>query len=431
MESREKAYIIEGVRTPFVKAGKELRNFFAHQLGRLSLTELLYKSDCDPGNIEAVIFGNVAQPAEVSNIARVIALTAGLRTDVNALTLQQNCATGMQTVITASERIRFGLNTSIVCGAVDSVSNIPLKTNRHMSEFYAQLASKGTLLEKLSVMKSFRPEYFQPVVAIAEYLKDGYTGLSMGHTAEISAKLLRISREEQDLWALRSHKRAEEGQNNSLFQDEVFPIFIGPDYKTVLTRDNSVRYNQSAVALKKLKPVFDREIGSVTKGNMAPLVDGAAALMLMSGERAKADGFTPEFFIRAVGHGALPPQYMGIAPVLAIHSILTQEGLSLKDIDLFEINEIFASHLLSVFQMIKDPKRVDFLPDGISFADELDREKVNVNGGTIAIGHALSVSSARIIIHLMKEMRRRDLSLGIAATAANGGQGLALLIERS
>lgn len=424
-------YIIEGVRTPFVKAGNEFSNLFAQDLGRLCVTELLYRADCNPQIIDEVIFGNVAQPSEVSNISRVISLNSGLANTIPAYSVQRNCASGIQAIINGADAIKFGKSEAVICGSTDSVSNIPLKTNRHMSEFYAKFSLENSLLEKAKAFRHFRIDFFHPVVAIARYLKDGYSGLTMGETAELIAKQFRISRNEQDEWALRSHQRASAAQNNNLYRQETLSVFIEPDYKKIIDRDLSVRLHQSMKALQKLRPFYDRGFGTVTRGNMAPLVDGATALLIMSKEKAAETNYEPEFKILATSEAAVAPKHMGIAPVYAISSVLKKAKLSLNEIELFEINEIYAAHVLAVIHAINNGNKSEFDYPDLLMKGEIPLEKVNVNGGAIAIGHSLSASSSRIVIHLMKEMKRRNLSLGLATASANGGQALSVILERS
>ncbi|MFC1851272.1 thiolase family protein [candidate division CSSED10-310 bacterium] len=423
--------IIEGIRTPFVKAGRELSNIFAHDLGRLAVTELLYKADCDAAIIDKIIFGVVAQPAEVSNIARVIGLFSGLSPEIPAYTVQLNCASGLRAIASAADQIILKNSTAVICGGVESISNIPLKTNPLMSEFYAQVSSKLSLIEKAKVMQQFRPDFFRPVVALAEYLKDGYSGMAMGQTAELIAKKWGISREAQDLWALRSHERAREAHNNLLHRDEIFPIFIRPDYEKVIERDLSVRYQQSRQALTKLRPFFDRVAGTVTRGNMAPLVDGSAALLVMNSERAVEIGFKPEVRILAYADSAVTPEDMGLAPLVAIAKVLQKAKLKLDQIQLIEVNDTFAAHILALFKACKTSHSNLASTYNCIPSAEINPDIVNVNGGTLAIGHSLAASSARIVIHLMKELQRRDFSLGLAVSAANGGQALAMILERT
>ncbi len=423
--------IVDGVRTPFVKAGNIFDSVSAQELGRIAMRELLERTGVEPGIIDEVIFGNVAQPMDAANVARVIALNAGCPQLVSAQTVSRNCASGMQSIATGFDLIRTGSAHVVVAGGTESMSNIPLVFPKSMSHFLDRLSRARTPLQKLKTLTTLQISMFKPIIALLEGLKDPFCGLNMGQTAQILANEFHISREEQDAFALRSHQKASAAMKSGRFAQEIAEVFL-PSKKTVVSDDVGPRDNQTMEALAKLKPYFDRKHGSVTIGNSCPITDGASALLLMSEEKVAQFKIEPIAWIRSYAFTGLDPRRMGLGPAVAAPMALRRAQLKLPSIGLIEINEAFASQVLSVLKVFANPKLAENI--GIPYSDELqpiDPSILNVNGGAIALGHPVGTSGNRIVLTLAKEMNLRNIQYGLAAICIGGGQGGAMVIEKS
>ena len=280
--------IVDGIRTPFVKAWTLFEDLPAQALGTIVTRELLEMTHLDPNLVDEVIFGAVAQPPEASNVARVISLYAGIPKDKRAYTLSRNCASGLESITSASEKIRCGLDEIVIAGGTESMSNIPLLFGKEITRILTRLNRAKGVIEKLKLISQMRPSHFKPVPGLVLGLTDPVCGLNMGQTAEVLAKEFGITREEQDEFALMSHKRA--AANRAKLREEIVPVMVGPKYDVVVENDNGPRENQTMEALCKLKPYFDRHTGTVTVGNSCQVTDGAAAVLVMDEERAKALG---------------------------------------------------------------------------------------------------------------------------------------------
>lgn len=422
--------IVAGVRTPFAKMGTALKDVPAYDLGRIALAELLARTDIDPNVIDEVIIGNTGNPAEAANMARVVALDAGVPLRVPAHTVHRNCASGMQSITEAFDRIAAGRAEVIVAGGAESMSNIPLLFSHELAEAVAKVSMSKDVPSKVMALSHVRPEHLKPVVGLMEGLTDPFSGLNMGQTAEVLAREFNISRMEQDTYALLSHKRAVAAQKQGRFNDEITPVFIAPQYKTVVEQDVGPRENQTLEALAKLKPVFERDNGTVTAGNACGVTDGASVLLIMKDSKAKALNLEPLGYIRSYAYAGLDPRRMGLGPVFASPLALDQAGLTLKDMELLEINEAFAAQVIACERAAASE---EFCKKelGRSKLGEIDREKLNVNGGAIALGHPVGATGSRLLLTLLLEMQQRDLNLGLAALCVGGGQGGAVVVERS
>jgi acetyl-CoA C-acetyltransferase/acetyl-CoA acyltransferase len=311
------------------------------------------------------------------------------------------------------------------------MSNMPLIYNHDMKELFATLTFAKSPAEKLTAISHFRPQYLKPVVAIMEGLTDPISGLNMGQTAEVLARDFHITREMQDKFAVRSHLRTVEAQKAGKFADEIIPVVTEPDYKEAVTADIGPRDGQSMEALGKLKPFFDRENGTVTPGNACPITDGAAALLLMNAEKAKAEGREILGTIEGFTFTGCEPKRMGLGPVYSTSQLLDEMGVGMKDIDLFELNEAFAAQVIAN-QMAFASKSYCMEKLGRKDAlGELPDDKLNVNGGAIALGNPVGATGTRIILTLLLEMKRRNSHRGLATLCIGGGQGAAFLLERN
>lgn len=426
---KERIAIIDGVRTPMGKAGGALASIPADDLGAIAVKELLARLPIEKEKIDEVILGNVAQPAKAANIARVVALKAGFSNSISAYTVHRNCASGMESITTAANKILAGEAKIILAGGTESMSNIPLLFSKKMTAFYADLAKAKTLWQKLEVLRHFRLKWLTPVIGVMEGLTDPVCGLIMGLTAENLAREFHIGRTEQDQFALQSHLKALAAIEKGIFQEETIPVPIPPLYNTVHLQDEGPRKGQSLEALQKLKPYFDRQNGTVTVGNACPLTDGAAAVLLMKESLAKDMGLTPLGFLRDYAYAGLEPERMGLGPVYASAKVLDKTKLSMKDIQLVELNEAFSVQVLANQKAFGSQEFARTYLGKDTAVGELDSAILNVNGGAVALGHPVGTTGTRLVITLLKELKRRKQERGLATLCIGGGQGAALLLE--
>lgn len=423
--------IVDGVRTPFVRANTLFQDLPAQELGRIALRELLDRVPLDPNLLDEVIIGNIAGPADATNIARVIALKAGVPARVPAFTVNRNCASGLQSLVDAALRIGGGQAELIAAGGVESMSMVPVCYPESFKKKLFDMARARSLPARLSQALRFRAADFKPVIALEVGLTDDSCGLNMGQTAELLAKEFGISRADQDKFALRSHERAAAAHEKGRLAPEIVPVALPPRYDTLVQADNGPRPNQSLDALAKLKPYFDRKFGSVTVGNSCPITDGAAMLLLASEEKARALGLPVLGRLKSWAFAGLDPARMGLGPVFAVPRALEQAGLKLHQVELIEINEAFAAQVLAnaaAFDSIEFARRHLGRDSAVG---TLDFNRTNVNGGAIALGHPVGATGARLVLTLLREMKRRDLATGLVTLCVGGGQGAALVFERS
>jgi len=424
------AVIVAGARTPFCRAGTDLARIPAHQLMQHALREALERAEVRPDEIDEVIVGNIAQPAESTTLARVAALLAGIPEATPAYTLNRNCGSALQAITDAALQVRAGRAQVVLAGGVESMSRIPLLFPETATAPFLGLARARSLAGRLAALGRFRPRDFKPVVALEVGLTDYDCGLNMGETAEVLAREFGITREAQDRFALQSHTRALEAWNRGGMADEVVPLTLPPKHATDVARDNGPRENQSLDALAKLRPYFDRRYGSVTVGNACPITDGAAAVVVASHSYAREHRLPILGKVRGWGFAGLSPSRMGLGPVFATARALADAGVTARDVGLWEINEAFAAQVLACLAAF-DSRR--FAADELGRAEPLgaiDPERLNVNGGAIALGHPVGATGARLALTLLLEMRRRDVALGVATLCIGGGQGGALVLER-
>ncbi len=423
------AVIIGGVRTPFVKAGADLMGTPAPELGRLVVQELLYRCNVSPSDIDELIAGNVASPVDAANVARVIALRAGIPKDRIAHTVNRNCASGMESVTQAAARIASGAVKSVVAVDVDSMSNVPLLFRKRFGEKLLQLSKAKTAGQKLSGIAKFRPSDFAPLFGLKLGLTDPVSDLMMGDTAEKLAREYGISRDDQDQFAVRSHEKAVNAWKAGRLTDETMTLYPQPKSE-VLEQDIGPREGQSMTALGKMKPYFDRKWGSVTVGNSCGITDGAAALLLMEADYAESLGLKPIGRIRSAEFAGCDPSRMGLGPVYSSAKALKSAGMTMDDVDLVELNEAFAAQVLACLKGFESPPEDCVDSDSASRLRPIDEDRLNVNGGAIAIGHPVGATGARLILTLLGELERRDQNIGLATLCIGGGQGGAAIVER-
>lgn len=423
---KDRIAIVSGIRTPFCKGGGIMRDMAADDLGAYVVAELLAKSNLPPSSVDELIFGNVLQPVQSANIARLISVKAGLPIKTPAFTVNRNCASGLEAITTAADKITLGHNQIVVAGGTESMSNFPIEIRKGFKDFLKRLNKAKGLKQKLAAAFTFRPSFLIPEIP---EIADPLCGLSMGQTAEILAKEFKVTRQEQDSFAMASQKKAEKAIAEGRLSEEITPTPIGPQYSHVQTEDEGPRTNQTLEALSKLKPVFDSLTGTVTAGNSSQITDGAAAVLLMKESQAKKLGLQPLGYIRDYTSIGVDPSRMGLGPAFAISKVLSKASLKLSDIDLIEINEAFAAQVLAV---VKACASDDFARKELGrdqAVGTIDLEKLNVNGGAIALGHPLGASGTRLVLTLLRELKRRNKNTGIASLCIGGGQGQAIIVE--
>ncbi len=420
--------IVAGVRTPFVKAGTAFKGISAIDLGRLTVAELLQRSDIEGKEVQALVFGTVIPSVTAPNIAREVSLIPQLPKGVEAFTVSRACTSANQAITDGADQIALGHYDVVVAGGSESLSNVPILHAPGFAEALVTASKAKSLGRRLQAFAQIRPK---DLVPIAPAIAEPSTGETMGQSAEKMAKINAIPREEQDRYALGSHQKAAVGTKDGRLTKEIFPVFVPPRFENVLTEDNGIRVDSSYEALAKLPPVFDRRYGSVTAGNSSPLTDGAAAVLLMSEAKAKASGLQPLGFIRSYAYAALDPgEQLLMGPVLAAPVALKRAGLSLGEIDLVEMHEAFAAQVLcnlKGFESRAWAERAGFShPVG-----RVDPAKLNVMGGSVAIGHPFGATGARITTTLLNELRRRNGQFGLMTVCAAGGMGFAMVVERA
>ncbi len=421
--------IADGIRTPFCRMGTDLARLTADDLGRIAVDALLTRTGFDPGLVDEVIFGCVAQPAEAANLARVIALRAGIPRGTPAVTVQRNCASGLEALTQAEEKAAAGRGQVFIVGGVESMSRIPLFFSETAARRFRRMARAKSPVARLEAALHFRLRDFRPRVGLELGLTDPISGYNMGETAEVLAREWKISREDQDAFALASHRRAVAARLK--LREEICPVYP-TDRRSppALTDDNGPRHDASPEGLARLKPAFDRQCGSVTPGNASQITDGAAALLVMTEERAEELGIEPLGFLAGATYAGCDPKRMGLGPLHALARLRRATGREPADADLVEINEAFAAQVLAVLKAL-DSK--SFARDALGEDRPLGapaREILNVNGGAIALGHPVGASGTRLVLTALHELRRRKARRALVTLCIGGGQGAAVWLER-
>lgn len=403
-------YVVDGLRTPFIKAMGKPNPLSAADLAVAALGPLLARQPFKPSEIDELTTGCVAPAADEANIARIIALRSGCGIEVPAFTVQRNCASGLQALESAALNIRSGKSELVLAGGTECMSRAPLLYPNEMAIFLAQLRSRKGLIDQLKSLLQFRPYFLKPILSLLKGLSDPIVNLSMGQTAENLVYEFGITREAMDAFSVQSHERANAAQKEGFF-DEITPLF---DWQGgMIESDNGVREGSTVEKLATLKPVFDKPFGSVTAGNSSQVTDGAAFLILASESSVKKYDLPILGKIVDTAWAALDPAIMGLGPVYAIQKLLQEQDLSLSDIDYWEMNEAFAAQMLACLKSL----------------GSIPPDKLNVDGGAIAIGHPVGATGARLVLHLLHVLKRNGAKRGIASLCIGGGQGGAMLVE--
>lgn len=424
--TKERIAIVSGLRLPFAKQSTAYLNIPAVDLGKTVVAELLHRSDIDPSIIEQLVFGQVVQMPEAPNIAREIVLGTGMSVSTDAYSVSRACATSFQAIVNVAQSMMVGDISVGVAGGADSSSVLPIGVSKKLAATLLALSKAKSFGQKLSLISKLRLKDLAPVApGVAEYS----TGLRMGDTAEQMAKSYHISREQQDELAHRSHLLAAKAWKSGVLEQEVMTAYM-PPYKQAFSQDNNVRENSVLASYAKLRPAFDRKHGSVTAANSTPLTDGAAAVLMMTESRAKALGYTPLGYIKSYAFSAIDVwEDMLLGPSYATPIALQRAGLSLQDLTLIDMHEAFAAQTLSNIQMFASQK---FAQEklGLSKAiGEIDMDKFNVLGGSIAYGHPFAATGARMVTQTLNEIRRRGGGFGLTTACAAGGLGVAMILE--
>jgi acetyl-CoA C-acetyltransferase len=422
-------YVIDSARTPFLKSRNRPGPFAASDLATDAGRALLLRQPFAPTELDEVILGCAAPSVDEVNIGRVVALRMGCGHKVPGWTVMRNCASGMQALDSAIDSMRVGRSQLVLAGGVDALSRAPLLFSDAMVAWLASWYAAKTLGRRAALLAQFRPAYLAPVIALMKGLTDPVVGLLMGQTAENLAFRFGISRREMDEFAARSHARVLAAQREGRFANEIVPLYDRAG--TVYTADDGVREDSTPDNLAKLKPFFDRKYGNVTAGNSSQVTDGAAWLLLATDEAVRRYGLVPKGRIVDSQWAALDPAQMGLGPVYAATPLLQRHGLALDDVDGFEINEAFAAQVIACLRAWQDDV---FCRDELGLSGALgaiDPAKLNPDGGAIALGHPVGASGARIVLHLLNTLERTGGRRGIASICIGGGQGGAMLVERT
>lgn len=424
--TNKRVAVVEGVRTPFCKANGVFKDIKAKDLGAWTVRELLERSPVSKDEVDELIFGNVVQPPDDTNIARIISVMGGLPVKCPAFTVNRNCASGLEAIITGVNQILLNKSKIVIAGGAESMSHFAVSFPSSMRDFLRNLQKAKTFMQKLKLLTTFRLSMLKPELP---EIKDPICGLTMGQTAEVISREQKVTRKEQDDFAFLSQQRAAEANRTNRLADEIFPVPLPPKYQKFQTMDDGVRENQKREDLDKLKPVFEKETGQVTAGNSSQITDGAAAVLLMNEEEVARRNISPLGWVEYTVSIAIEPNRMGMGPVYAISKILKDNNLNLEDIDLIEINEAFAAQIVALEKAFASD---DFAKKELGrdkAVGVLNRDKLNVNGGAVAVGHPVGATGARLVITLLKELKRRGKKRGIAALCVGGGQGTAVLVE--
>ncbi len=419
--------VVAGVRTPFAKRGTAFRELSALDLGKLACAELLERSEVDPAEIQQVVYGQVIPSLKWTNIAREVVLGLGLPPEIEAYSVSRACTTSYQSVVSVAQAIRDGSIDCGLAGGADSASDVPIGVSPRLQRSLHESSLARTIGRRV---KAFAGVGLRDLIPRAPELAELSTGETMGESAERMAKENGISRRSQDEFAHRSHVLAAKAWADGKFAEEVVPVHVSPRYEETVERDTLVRADSDLAKYSNLPPVFDRKRGTVTAGNSSPLTDGASAVLLMAEEKAKALGLPVLGTIRSHAFTALDPAgQLLLGPAHAAPKALDRSGLTLADMDLVDLHEAFSAAVLSVLQAFESAEFARRELGRETPVGRVDWDKLNVNGGSIALGHPFAATGARQIVQTLRELRRRGGKFALCAACAAGGMGAAMVLE--
>lgn len=442
--SNRDVVIVEGVRTPFAKAGTKLKSVHAAKLGQVAMKDLLARTNLDVNVVDEVIIGNTGSPSDAVNISRVVALNAGIPQKTSAVTVHRNCASALEAISAGFEKIKSGTMDTVLVGGTENMSQMPLIMPPSITSILEKLGSAKTPGQRLAALWAwFKADLsqikemvttppmaktkYKPIISIVEGLTDPFVGINMMGTAEILAKEWGLTREAQDAFALASHLKA--AGSKAKLAEEMTPLYVDPDFKDVITEDIGPRAEQTMQALGKLKPMVDKITGTITAGNACPITDGAAMMLIMSRERAQSLGYKPIAKIRGYAFAGCEPERMGLGPVYSTPIALKRAGLTMKDMGRVELNEAFAAQVMACQKAFDSDK---FAQEKLGLSQKVGTvadDILNVNGGAIALGHPVGATGTRLVLTLAKELKRSNKQFGLATLCIGGGQGGTMVIE--
>lgn len=418
--------IVAGLRTPFAKMATHFHGVPAVDLGKMVVNEMLTRNNIDPSWVDQLVYGQVVQMPEAPNIAREIVLGTGMNVHTDAYSVSRACATSFQAAVNIAESMMAGTIDVGVAGGADSTSVSPIGVSKKLARTLVDMQKTKTLGQKLSLLKKLSFKDLMPVPpAVAEYS----TGLSMGQTAEQMAKTHQISRADQDALAHQSHSRAAQNWNDGNLANEVMTAYSEP-YRGALEKDNNVRFDSKLEGYAKLRPVFDKKHGSVTAANATPLTDGASAVVMMTESKAKELGYTPLGYIKSYAFAAIDVwEDMLMGPSYATPIALDRAGMSLGDLTLIEMHEAFAAQTLANVKMFASDKFAQDRLGRSKATGEIDMDKFNQMGSSIAYGHPFAATGTRMITQMLNDLNRRGGGTGLVTACAAGGLGAAMIVE--
>ena len=419
--------IVAGCRTPFSNAGTVLKDKSAVDLARHAVVELIHRANLDGKVVNEFFFGQVLASPLVPNLAREVSLLPQFPKNLPAASVNRACASANQAIVLGHDQIVLGHAEVVIAGGAESLSDVPVLHSRHLSQLLVRMSLAKSVVERAKLIGAIEP---RDVVPVTPAIAEPSTGETMGQSAEKMAKINGISREEQDRFALRSHRLANAATRDGRLTAEIAPILDSGPNGSVVT-DNGIRPDTSFEKLSSLAPVFDKTHGSVTAGTSSPLTDGAAALLLMSEHAAKALGYTPLAYIKSYAFAATDPgDQLLMGPAFAIPKALERAGIEWKDVALVDMHEAFAAQVLSNLKAIESKEWSEENLGGSRPIGEVNWETLNVMGGSIALGHPFGATGGRITLTLANDMVRRDVEFGLLSVCAQGGMGFAMVLER-
>jgi acetyl-CoA acyltransferase len=418
--------IVTGLRTPFAKMASDFNGVPAVDLAKIVVNEMIIRNDIDPALIEQVVYGQVVQMPAAPNIAREIVLGTGMRVQTDAYSVSRACATSFQSTVNIAESMLAGNIEVGIAGGADSTSVSPIGVSRNLAQALVDLQKAKTMGQKFSIFKKLGLKDLMPVApAVAEYS----TGLSMGQTAEQMAKTHNIARADQDALAHRSHTLAAKNWENGNLSNEVMTAYAQP-YKKAFICDNNIRFDSALDSYAKLRPVFDKKHGSVTAATATPLTDGASAVVMMTESKAKALGYKPIGYLKSYAFAAIDVwEDMLMGPSYATPIALERAGMNLNDLTLIEMHEAFAAQTLANIKMFASDKFAKEKLGREKATGEIDMEKFNVMGSSLAYGHPFAATGTRMITQMLNELNRRGGGTGLLTACAAGGLGAAMIVE--
>jgi acetyl-CoA acyltransferase len=424
---RDRIAVVAGLRTPFTKQGTALKALRAVDLATLVVKELLARSEIAPKEVTLCVYGQVVPTLDWLNIAREVVLRSGMPKDIDAYSVSRACTTSLQALTSAAEEIWAGQHDVVVAGGADSMSDVPLGLSKKLAIALMDAQKGKTLAAKLKPFSKLTAKDIMPPVP--GFSREPTTGEQMGEAAEKMAKMNGISRAEQDAIAHRSHTNAARAWKDGTYAAEVMHV-IPPPYTTAVDKDNVVRDDSTLEGYAKLSPVFDRKYGTITAGNASPLTDGASALLVMREAKARALGYTPLGFVKSWAYAAVDPGWqLLMAPVFAAPRALERAGLGLADMDLVDVHEAFGAQVASNLKAMASKSFAEEYLGRSQPLGEVDPAKLNVNGGSIAIGHPFAATGGRMVLSTLRELKKRGKQHALLTVCAAGGLGCAMVLE--